>query len=76
MAQLAHQRSAGRLALRFARPAHRRLGYRPRHSLPRVARSHSVRARTTLLAVSVLAGAAAGEWLVRLLYGGHDSLAS
>jgi signal transduction histidine kinase len=41
-----------------------------------VTRSQALRARTVLLAASVLAGAAAGEWLVRNLYGSHDSLAA
>jgi two-component sensor histidine kinase len=38
--------------------------------------SQNVRVRTALLAASVLIGAAAGEWVVRLLYDSHDSVAS
>jgi signal transduction histidine kinase len=38
--------------------------------------AQNVRVRTALLAAGVPAGAAAGEWVVRLLYDSHDSVAS
>lgn len=73
MAQLAGQRGAGYPSCAIGESLPFAIAFAI--LLLGVARSRLLRARAALLAASVLVGAAAGEWLVQLLNGGHDGVA-